>query len=189
MQTKEYKISELKQYEDNPRTIDVAKFEALKESIKDFPEMLSIRPIIIDMSNVILAGNMRYLACRELGHTTIFARQVDLPDDKVQQLLIKDNLSYGEWDQDALEFNWDMDLVDKWLGKEPMNYDDVDYEDLEANIESLQQGVKKALQINIDIDQYEIAKELEKKCRDAKIYIGGELIELMQQVKLEYEKD
>lgn len=189
MEIKQYQLSELIPYEDNPRSIDVHKFEALKQSILDMPDMIMVRPLIIDMKNNILCGNMRYLAYKELGFDVIPAKQVDLPEDKIKELVIKDNLSYGEWDVDALEFNWNMDLVDRWLGNNPIDYSEIDYEDLTTEIESMQQGVKKAIQVEINAEHYDHAKDLERICRERHIYIGGELIAAMEQIKSDYENN
>lgn len=169
-------------HEHNPRTISARKFEYLKQSIRDFPEMLQIRPIIVDMTNRILCGNMRFQACRDIGLETIYINRVDLPDDRAKELMVKDNLSYGDWDMDSLEFGWDMGMVEKWLGKETVDYSALDdYEDVLAGVDDLYNGVKKAIQIEVGA-KYEEAKELEKQCREAGIYIGGEFIQYLQDV-------
>jgi ParB-like chromosome segregation protein Spo0J len=164
----------------NPRTISARKFEYLKQSLLDFPEMLKIRPIIVNLSNEILCGNMRYQACKEIGRETIFVTRVDLSEERAKELIVKDNLSYGDWDMDALEFGWDMASVEKWLGKESIDYTALDdYEDVLGNIEDFYNGVKKAIQIEVGTN-YETAKELERQCREADIYIGGEFIQYLQ---------
>jgi hypothetical protein len=190
MEIKLVNTSGLTHYEENPRTIDVFKFEALKESIAEFQDMLNLRPIIIDKQNRVLCGNMRFKACVELGITKIPAIVIgDMPEDKIKELVVKDNLSYGEWDWDMLEFGWDMDLVDKWLGRPELDYSALDYQDLETEIERMQNGVKKAIQIKVLTEHYDEAKELEKQCRDNDIYIGGLLLDEMLKIKAEYEKN
>lgn len=175
-------IKSLIPYESNPRTITTRKFEFLKQSIKDFPEMLKIRPIIVDMSNRILCGNMRFRACQDMGFETIYVNRVDLPEERAKELVIKDNLSYGDWDMDALEFGWDMAKVEEWLGKDGIDYTAIDdYEDVLTGVEEFYKGVKKAIQIEVGSD-YDEAKELERQCRDADIYIGGEFIDYLQEI-------
>ena len=60
------KINEISPNVDNPRVVKGSKFQKLVKSIKEFPEMLLLRPIIVDENDIILGGNMRYLACKEL---------------------------------------------------------------------------------------------------------------------------
>jgi len=182
-----YPVSELTPYEDNPRHIDEYKFEATKQSILDFPDMMGVRYVIINKDKQILCGNMRYRACMELGMKTIPAMMVDLSDEKAKELIIKDNLSYGEWDWEALEGDWDTNLVDKWLGKQTIDYSALDYEDLTEQVDSMTSGVKHAIQIQIDVEHFEIAKELEKECRERKLYIGGNLLRELQNTRRAYE--
>jgi hypothetical protein len=188
MKTEIYKMSELTQYEDNPRTIDEYKFESTKQSIVDFPDMMSVRYVVINTSKVILCGNMRYLACKQLGYDTIPALMVNLTPEQEQELVIKDNLSYGEWDWEALELNWNTGLVDKWLGKQSIDYSALEYEDLSVQVDGMTAGVKHAIQIVIDETNYETAKALEKQCRDQKLYIGGCFLTELQNARKNHEK-
>jgi len=87
----------------NPRTINKHKFQKLVNSVREFPEMLSLRPIVVDKDNVILGGNMRYKACKELGLKEVYIIQAaDLNDKQAQEFIIKDNVGFGDWDWDAL---------------------------------------------------------------------------------------
>lgn len=187
MQIKWYNIGDLTPHEDNPRMIDTYKFNTLVESIKEFPKMLEARPLIIDMDNNIICGNMRYLACREIGMEQVPAKQVDLPQDKLQELMVKDNLAYGDWDYTALEKDWNIGLFDKWLGNQQIDYSALDYEDLGDKVDSMHDGVKKAIQIKVSQDDFDTAKDLEHNCRSNNIYIGGLFLDLMKRVKKEYE--
>ena len=88
----------------NPRLIKDFKFKKLLNSIKEFPEMLKLRPIIVNSEYGILGGNMRYKACKELGIKDIWIIKADnLTDQQKEQFVIKDNLSFGEWDWEILE--------------------------------------------------------------------------------------
>lgn len=186
MQVKWYEIGELTPHEDNPRMIDTFKFNTLVDSIQEFPKMLEARPIIIDMQNNIICGNMRYLACKEIGMESVPAKQVDLPEEKIKELMIKDNLAYGDWDYSALEKDWDIGLFDKWLGNQQIDYSALDYEDLSDKVDAMHDGVKKAIQIKLDPVDFDLAKELEHNCRTNNIYIGGLFLGTMKRNKGEW---
>lgn len=99
----------------NPRYIKKDKLESLKKSIQEFPEMLKLRPLILNENNVVLGGNMRLEALKQLGYTEIpFIQVEDLTLEQQKEFIIKDNLSYGEWDWDILETNWEKDLLLDW---------------------------------------------------------------------------
>ena len=108
------KISEVKLNPNNPRLIKDDKFKKLVQSIKDFPEMLDIRPIVVNKDMIILGGNMRYRACKEAGIKEIPVIITDLPEEKQREFLIKDNTSGGEWDWDMLANEWDTEELEAW---------------------------------------------------------------------------
>ncbi len=108
------KINEVKLNPNNPRLIKDDKFKKLVQSIKDFPEMLSIRPIVVNKDMIILGGNMRFRACKEAGITEIPVIITDLSEDKQREFLIKDNISGGEWDWDLLANEWDNEELVEW---------------------------------------------------------------------------
>jgi DNA modification methylase len=108
------KISEIKLNPNNPRLIKDDKFKKLVQSIKDFPEMLNIRPIVVNQDMIILGGNMRYKACKEAGLKEIPVIVTDLTPDQQREFLIKDNTSGGEWDWEVLANEWDSDQLEAW---------------------------------------------------------------------------
>ena len=108
------KISEVKLNPNNPRLIKDDKFLKLVQSIKDFPEMLNIRPIVVNKDMIILGGNMRYKACKEAGLKEIPIIITDLSEDKQREFLIKDNTSGGEWDWEVLANEWDNEELESW---------------------------------------------------------------------------
>jgi len=114
---------------DNPRTIRGSKFEKLKKSIKDFPDMMALRPIVIDESNTVLGGNMRLKALIALGYTEIPENWViqakDLTDEQKKEFIIKDNVSFGEWDYEALANQWEAELLNPW-GVDVPKWDNTD---------------------------------------------------------------
>jgi len=120
------KIGEIKPNPTNPRVIKDAKFKQLVQSIKDFPEMLKLRPIIVNKDMVVLGGNMRLKACKESGLTEVpIIIASELTEEQQRQFTIKDNVGYGEWDWDELANNWDtLDLKDWGLDIPNFNIED-----------------------------------------------------------------
>lgn len=108
------KITDIKLNPNNPRLIKDDKFKKLVQSIKDFPEMLDIRPIVVNKDMIILGGNMRFRACKEAGIKEIPVIVTDLSEEKQREFLIKDNTSGGEWDWDMLANEWDADELESW---------------------------------------------------------------------------
>jgi DNA modification methylase len=108
------KITDIKLNPNNPRLIKDDKFKKLVQSIKNFPEMLDIRPIVVNKDMIILGGNMRYRACKEAGIKEIPVIVTDLSEDKQREFLIKDNTSGGEWDWDMIANEWDADELEAW---------------------------------------------------------------------------
>lgn len=115
MKTIKVKISEVKVNPNNPRLIKDDKFKKLVQSIKDLPEMLEIRPIVVNADMVVLGGNMRLKACKEAGLKEIPIIVADnLTEDQQREFLIKDNVSGGEWDWDMLANEWEAEKLQEW---------------------------------------------------------------------------
>lgn len=111
---KQIDIKKLKPNPDNPRVIRDDKFTKLVQSLKDFPEMANVRPIVVNTDMVILGGNMRYKAMKEAGWGKVPVEVVDWPEDKQREFIIKDNVSGGEWDWEMLANEWDAQQLDEW---------------------------------------------------------------------------
>ena len=108
-------IKEVKNNPNNPRLIKDDKFKKLVQSIKNFPEMLNIRPIVVNEDMIILGGNMRYKACLEAGLKEVPVIKVDsLSAEKQREFIIKDNVSGGEWDWDMLANEWESEELEEW---------------------------------------------------------------------------
>lgn len=122
---KTVKISEVKVNPNNPRLIKDDKFKKLVQSVKDFPEMLNIRPIVVNKDMIILGGNMRFKACKEAGLKEVPIIITDLTEEQQKEFLIKDNVSGGEWDWDILANEWDAEDITKW-GLDLPIYDKLD---------------------------------------------------------------
>ena len=123
-----YNINEIHPNEANPRTIRDSKFEQLVKSIREFPDMTMVRPLIINQDNIILGGTMRYLAMKELEFETIPCQKVDWDEAKQQEFIIKDNLNFGEWDWDALANDFNADDLEDWGLELPKVIDEVEEE-------------------------------------------------------------
>ena len=109
------KLSEVKSNPNNPRLIKDEKFSKLVKSIKEFPKMLDIRPIVVNDEMVVLGGNMRLKACKEAGLKEIpIIKASDLTEEQQREFIIKDNVGFGEWDWDILANEWDTDLLEEW---------------------------------------------------------------------------
>jgi ParB-like chromosome segregation protein Spo0J len=108
-------ISELTVNPNNPRIIKDEKFDKLVQSIKEFPDMLKYRPIVVDENNVILGGNMRFKACKaaKLKQVPIM-KASELTEAQKREFIIKDNVSGGEWDWAVLQNEWDTEQLDAW---------------------------------------------------------------------------
>jgi DNA modification methylase len=109
------KLSDIKPNPSNPRIIKDDKFAKLVQSIKDFPQMLELRPIVINSDNIVLGGNMRLRACREAGLKEVpVMRADDLTPEQQAEFIIKDNVGFGEWDWDMLANEWDAEKLNDW---------------------------------------------------------------------------
>lgn len=109
------KISSIKANPNNPRIIKDDKFHKLVQSIKDFPQMLSIRPIVVNNDMVVLGGNMRLKACKEAGLKEVpIIKASDLTEDQQREFIIKDNVGFGEWDWAMIANEWDAEQLGEW---------------------------------------------------------------------------
>ena len=111
---KKVKITEVISNPNNPRLIKDDKFKKLVKSIQDFPDMLNVRPIVVNKDMVVLGGNMRLKAIKEAGIKEINVEIVDWSEDKQKEFIIKDNASFGEWDWSDLANNWDSEELTDW---------------------------------------------------------------------------
>jgi hypothetical protein len=189
MQIKTVKLSEVKTNPNNPRIIKDDKFSKLVKSIQEFPKMLEIRPIVVNADMIVLGGNMRLKACKEAGLKEvpiIFAD--DLTEDEQRQFIIKDNVGFGEWDWDMLANEWEPEELKEWgldvpnWGETP-NYDILDDDEANGQLEDMTSGVKKAIQIEFDLEHYDEAFELVKFWREQGAYVGAMIVEHLKAEK------
>ena len=115
MKTVKVKISDIKANPNNPRLIKDDKFAKLVQSVTEFPEMLEIRPIVVNSDMIVLGGNMRLKACKEakIKELTVIIAD-NLNEEQQREFLIKDNVSGGEWDWNILANEWDAVKLTEW---------------------------------------------------------------------------
>jgi DNA modification methylase len=117
------KVSEIRPNPNNPRVIKDDKFKKLLQSITDFPQMLELRPIVVNDDMIALGGNMRLKALEHLGiEETYIIKAKDLTDKQEQEFIIKDNVGYGEWDWEQLANEWDVEDLDEWGLDLPLDF-------------------------------------------------------------------
>jgi DNA modification methylase len=142
MKTEKVKIGIVKSNADNPRIIKDDKFKKLVKSIQDFPQMLELRPIVVNDEMVVLGGNMRLKACKEAGLKEVFIiKASDLTEDQQKEFIIKDNVGFGEWDWDLIANEWDTDLVQEW-GLDLPVFDGVELDAVEDDFEAPEGGIE-----------------------------------------------
>ena len=191
MKIENVKLSDIKLNPNNPRLIKDDKFKKLVQSIIDFPEMLKIRPIVVNEDMIILGGNMRFKACKEAGLKEVpIIKTKGLSEEKQREFLIKDNIAGGEWDWNLLANEWDEIKLtewglDVWQPTAEVDYSILDGEDVSEQLSDMTNGVKKAIQIEFEAEHYDEAYQLVKFWREQKLYIGGFL---MEKLKAEKEK-
>ena len=144
MKSEIIKIDFIKVNPNNPRLIKDDKFKKLVKSIKEFLEMLNIRPIVVNKDMIVLGGNMRLKACKEAGLKEVPIIIADnLTEEQQREFLIKDNVSGGEWDWEVLANEWDSEELEAW-GLDLVGFD-VDSDDLGTDF-SLPDGDKAPFQ-------------------------------------------
>jgi hypothetical protein len=166
MKVEQVKISEVKTNPKNPRLIKDDKFKKLVKSIQEFPQMLELRPIVVDENNIVLGGNMRLKACKEAGLKEVFiVKAENLTELQKDEFIVKDNVGFGEWDWDMLANEWDAELLNDWalnvpnysLGLDVNNMTDANI-DIEEEFDPV--GLSKGLtRLVILFDSIIIAKE------------------------------
>jgi ParB-like chromosome segregation protein Spo0J len=176
MEVKKVSINDIKTNPDNPRIIKDYKFSKLVNSIREFPQMLKLRPIVVNNQNVILGGNMRYKASIEAGLKEVYIVQADeLSDEQQKEFIIKDNIGFGEWDWDLLGNQFDFEQLEDWgLDTIKHDWEDLDYidEDVEApNLET------NKIVITITDEYLDVKEKLTNELKDwiTENYLGCEV--------------
>jgi len=122
------KLSEIKSNPNNPRVIKDHKFEKLKKSISEFPKMMELRPMVINEDNIVLGGNMRLKALKDLGYKEVpeewVKRASDLTEEETRRFIIADNVGFGEHDWEMLANEWNTEDLEDW-GLEGFPFEEV----------------------------------------------------------------
>jgi len=188
MQTKKVKIGAIKPNPNNPRVIKDDKFNKLVQSMRDLPEMADVRPVVVNPDMVVLGGNMRLKAMKVAGWAEVPIVVVDWNEEKQRQFIIKDNLSGGEWDWEMLANQWNPEELadwglDVWTAPKEVDYGLLDGAGLDGELGALEAGVRKAIQIEFEPQDYDEAAELVKWWRQKGAYVGAMLVEHLQTMK------
>jgi hypothetical protein len=173
------KIEEVKENPENPRLIDEKSFNQLKISIQNFPEMLNLRPLVIDENNYVIGGNMRLKALKELGWLEVpIIRFDNMDEEKKKEFIIKDNLSYGEWDWNLINLEWDMDMLQDW-GLDVIKFNDIDVDEFfEPSNEDEEDNKKIKIFLEYTKEDYDKFQELIKNHQGSKENIILKLLEV-----------
>jgi ParB-like chromosome segregation protein Spo0J len=151
-------IKDIKPNPNNPRLVKDDKFKKLVQSVKGFPDMLNVRPIVVNKDMIVLGGNMRLKAMKEAGYKEANIQIVDWTEEQQREFIIRDNLSYGEWDWELIANEWDSQIIQEW-GLEIPQFSNIDYSDKneEVNIDSLDSNM--VIKLNYTEEEYWIVKE------------------------------
>jgi len=178
MKTQKVKLSEIKRNPDNPRLIKDNKYKKLVTSIIEFPEMLEIRPIVVNDDMVVLGGNMRLKACQEAKLREVpIIKASKLTAEQQREFIVKDNVGFGEWDWDMLANEWDNSELnewglDVWQPEQEVDYSVLEDLDLEETLEGKESNVKRAVLIEFDPEHYDQAASLINEARKAGENVG-----------------
>ncbi len=112
------KLTTIKSNPNNPRVIRDEKFKKLVKSIEEFPKMMALRPMVVNEDMVVLGGNMRLKALKELGYKEVPDEWVksakDLTEDEIRRFIIADNVGFGEHDWEMLANEWNVEELSDW---------------------------------------------------------------------------
>jgi len=191
MEIVERKIKDLIHAEYNPRKLSPDQHKQLQDSLTRFG---IVDPVIInkhpERANIIVGGHQRSKVWQELGNKTIPTVEVNLTPEKERELNVRLNKNSGEFDFELLQEHFDTtELVEwgfeEWHFPEDVDYSILDDEDLSEEINDMEGGVRKAIQIEFEPEHYEEAQELVKYWRERDAYIGSMLIEKLKADKNE----
>jgi len=153
MQVNKVKITEVKGNPKNPRLIKDDKFKKLVKSIQEFPQMLELRPIVVDENNIVLGGNMRLKACKEAGLKEVYIVKAEgLTELQKDEFIVKDNVGFGEWDWDELANTFEAEQLEDWGLDVPGLKEPKEEGEIIFSTELDQQSNYIVLKFNTDID-------------------------------------
>ena len=154
------KINTVKSNPNNPRLIKDDKFKKLVKSLREFPEMAKVRPIVVNQDMVVLGGNMRLKGMKEAGWKDVPIEIVDWSEDKQREFIIKDNVGFGEWEWESIANEWDAEDLEGW-GLDVWQPDDYSEKNKEIDFDEL--GDDMVIKLTYSEDEYnQVKKALSK---------------------------
>jgi ParB-like chromosome segregation protein Spo0J len=142
------KITDIKPNPSNPRTIDKIKFGLLVKSIQEFPDMLNLRPLVVNKDMMVLGGSMRLKACVKVGLKEVPIIIADnLTDEQQREFLIKDNSNFGSWNFEELANDWDIELLSDWGIEIPIEVFEEEHNEIEL------ESITKTISFKYTIDE------------------------------------
>ena len=163
-------LESLKPLENNPRYIKEEDFERLCASVQNNPELFEAQPIILSDRTgelVIIAGNQRYRAAKEVGLKEVpTVLLTGLTEQKEKEIIIRTNITNGKWDYDRLaNDDWNVDDLNDWGVDCSFLNTDEDDTDIDELFEDAQNTESKAKDIKLSVH---IPQELEEKLEEIK---------------------
>ena len=159
------KISKVKGNPNNPRIIKNDKFKKLVKSIKEFPEMLKLRPIVVDEDMIVLGGNMRLKASKDGGLKEVWLDIAEgLTEEQKKEIIVNDNVGFGEWEWDMLANEWDSVQLAEWGLDVWENEDDKNNNgDLNDISDNITEEYRVEIELTSEIEQEKVFNELTNK--------------------------
>ena len=162
--TQQVKISKVKGNPSNPRIIKNDKFNKLVKSIQEFPEMLKLRPIVVDEDMMVLGGNMRLKASKDAGLKEVWIDIAEgLTEEQKKEFIVKDNVGFGEWEWDILANEWDSVQLAEWGLDVWENKDDEQNNDVNDISDNITEEYRVEIELTSEREQEQVFNELTKK--------------------------
>ena len=158
------KISKVKGNPNNPRIIKNDKFKKLVKSIQEFPEMLKLRPIVVDEDMIVLGGNMRLKASKDAGLKEVWIEVAEgLTEEQKKEFIVKDNVGFGEWEWDMLANEWDSVQRAEWGLDVWENEDDEQKNEPQDMSDNISAEYRIEIELKSEKEQEKIFEELTNK--------------------------
>ena len=157
-------ISQVKTNPNNPRIIKNDKFQKLVKSIQEFPEMLKLRPIVVDEDMMVLGGNMRLKASKDAGLKQVWIEIAEgLTEAQKKEFIVKDNVGFGEWEWDMLANELDSVQLAEWGLDVWQNEDDEQNNDVNDISDNIAEEYRVEIELTSEREQEQVYNELTKK--------------------------
>jgi ParB-like chromosome segregation protein Spo0J len=158
------KLYKIKGNPHNPRIIKNDKFKKLVTSIKEFPQMLKLRPIVVDENMMVLGGNMRLKASKDAGLKEVWIDIAEgLTSEQKDEFVVKDNVNFGEWEWDMLANEWDSVQLAEWGLDVWQNEDDKFETDVKDISDNIGEEFRVEIELKSENEQQELYNKLTKK--------------------------